>query len=166
MAGAGSTGGAHASAPPDQQSLAARVAELPVLPIGALQAAWAAAWGAPPPKGARRRFLMLGIAWKWQAHIHGGRSQKIETRLAALNAAHRAGKEIDPDALARSRRLMPGTRLVRDWRGTRHEVHVVEDGFLWQGNRHASLSAIASAITGARRNGPAFFGMRADGGAR
>jgi hypothetical protein len=34
-----------------------------------------------------------------------------------------------------------------------YEVTVLADGYLWQGERHASLSAIARAITGARRNG-------------
>jgi len=37
-------------------------AELPTLATRDLQQAWTAAWGAPPPKGARRRCLALGIA--------------------------------------------------------------------------------------------------------
>ncbi|HSF95488.1 MAG TPA: DUF2924 domain-containing protein [Thermohalobaculum sp.] len=60
-------------------------------------------------------------------------------------------------------RLMPGTRLVRVWRGAQHEVHATEGGYIWRGESHASLSAIARAITGSRRNGPAFFGLRDSG---
>ena len=52
------------------------------------------------------------------------------------------------------------SRLLRDWRGERHEVHVVENGFIWRGKTRRSLSAIASEIAGGRRNGPAFFGLR------
>jgi hypothetical protein len=37
----------------------------------------------------------------------------------------------------------------------------MKDGFLWNGNVHQSLSAIARAITGTKWNGPRFFGMRA-----
>ncbi len=39
-------------------------------------------------------------------------------------------------------------------------VDVVEGGFLWNGQRYASLSPIARAITGARWSGPRFFGLK------
>ena len=35
----------------------------------------------------------------------------------------------------------------------------VEDGFVWNGERWKSLSAVARAITGARWSGPRFFGL-------
>jgi hypothetical protein len=53
-----------------------------------------------------------------------------------------------------------GTVLVREWRGVAHHVTIVEDGFLWNGTTHRSLSTIARAITGTNWNGPRFFGMR------
>ena len=56
--------------------------------------------------------------------------------------------------------LSPGTRLVRTWHGTRHEVHVLADGrFTHRGQTYASLSEIARAITGAHWSGPRFFGV-------
>jgi hypothetical protein len=55
---------------------------------------------------------------------------------------------------------MPGTQLIRIWKGDPHEVRVTETGYLWRGRSWASLSVIAREITGARRNGPAFFGLR------
>jgi hypothetical protein len=39
-----------------------------------------------------------------------------------------------------------------------YEVIVLEDGYLWKGARHRSLSEIARLITGARWSGPRFFG--------
>ena len=70
------TGGAGVAPPdvqsPDVQSLEHRIGALAELPIGELKQAWTEAWNAPPPKGARRRLMMLGIAWKWQAEVHGG----------------------------------------------------------------------------------------------
>jgi hypothetical protein len=39
-------------------------------------------------------------------------------------------------------------------------VEVTETGYLWRGRCWASLSSIAREITGTRRNGPAFFGLR------
>jgi len=156
----GVKGGAAESAPPEAESLAARLAALPDLPTPLLKEVWTAAWDAPPPKGARRRFLMLGIAWQWQGRIGGGFSRQMARRLAALEATYREDRQIDLDHVPTRPRLLPGTRLVRDWRGERHEVHVVESGYIWRGKTHASLSAIARAITGTRRNGPAFFGLR------
>ncbi len=61
-----------------------------------------------------------------------------------------------------SPRLQPGARLIREWNGVSHVVEVVEAGFIWNGDRHRSLSAIARAITGARWSGPRFFGLTAD----
>lgn len=158
-----SPGGRPETAPPDSESLARRLAGLPDLPVPALKVAWAAAWGMPPPKGARRSFLMLGIAWRWQARIHGGFSRKLVARLAALERAFRQDWSATLDGSATAPRLLPGARLVRVWRGERQEVHVVEGGFHWQGRTWTSLSVIAREITGSRRNGPAFFGLRNGG---
>jgi hypothetical protein len=52
-----------------------------------------------------------------------------------------------------------GTRLVREWNGKTHHVDVVQSGFVWNGGRYGSLSAIAREITGARWSGPRFFGL-------
>ena len=40
---------------------------------------------------------------------------------------------------------------------------VLEDGFAYGGRTYASLSEIARQITGARWNGPRFFGLRSNG---
>jgi hypothetical protein len=159
------TGGADV-APPLVEALAARIGALPELSIAELRNAWAAAWGAPPPKGARRRLLMLGIAWQWQAELHGGFSRSVERRLALLEAEHRQSR-----AATRYRRpppqtgLRPGSRLIRIWGAEQHEVEVSDNGYLWRGQSWASLSSVAREITGTRRNGPAFFGLR-DGDGR
>ena len=53
--------------------------------------------------------------------------------------------------------LRPGTRLVREWQGKSHSVEVRADGFGWNGEVYRSLSAVASAITGAHWSGMRFF---------
>jgi hypothetical protein len=50
--------------------------------------------------------------------------------------------------------------LVREWQGATHHVTIVDDGFLWNGETHRSLSGIARAITGTKWNGPRFFALR------
>ena len=150
-----------APAPPDLP-VPDRIAALAEVPIGELRQAWSEAWGAPAPKGARRRLLMLGIACKWQAAVHGGLPKPLQRRLAALEGSFLRGGAVDgagPERVS-SPRLMPGARLVRVWKGERQEVQVTESGYLWRGKSWTSLSAIARAMTGSRRNGPAFFGLR------
>ncbi len=120
--------GGAVPAPPDFPA-PERINAVAELPIAELRQAWSEAWGASPPKGARRRLLVLGIAWKWQAAVHGGLSKPLERRLAALEAGHLRGGAVDGAASARVAipRLMPGTRLIRVWKGERHEVQVDRD---------------------------------------
>ena len=56
-------------------------------------------------------------------------------------------------------RLRPGTRLLRTWRGRTMTVTVLEDGFLFEDRRYASLTDVAKAITGSHWSGPRFFGL-------
>lgn len=152
-----------AGAPSADTDLQCRIAGLDGMKNGALRTAWREAWGADPPKGARKRFLMLGIAWKWQADRHGGFGPELTRRLTALDARGPIGSKqpettnADPSCAARPG---PCTRLVRDWRGERYEVHVTERGYLWRGRTFGSLSAVATEITGVSQNGPRFFGLR------
>jgi hypothetical protein len=91
------------------------------------------------------------IAYDLQVKAFGGLPARAKRSLRA--AARADGSS--PLTKLPSR----GTRLVREWHGTRHEVEVLEDGYLWRGARHRSLSAIAQAITGAKWSGPRFFGL-------
>jgi hypothetical protein len=61
------------------------------------------------------------------------------------------------------RRFKPGTRLVREWKGTIHEVILTEDGYEHQGKKYKGLSPIACAITGTHWSGLAFFGTAKKG---
>ena len=58
------------------------------------------------------------------------------------------------------RRIKPGSELVRTWKRKTYRVMVMADGFAHDGRTFASLSEIASKITGTRWNGPRFFGLR------
>jgi Protein of unknown function (DUF2924) len=60
------------------------------------------------------------------------------------------------------RRIKQGAVLIREWKGERHQVTVLDDGFAYQGRPYESLSQIARLITGTRWSGPKFFGLRAD----
>ncbi len=156
-------GGAARSAPSDAEPLSDRIAALADLPIADLKVAWTSAWGTPPPKGARRRLMVLGIAWRWQAEVHGGFRPETARRLAALEKASRRHDGVTAPDVSGAARPRPGSRILRAWRGTQHEVHVTGTGYLWRGKNFGSLSSVAKAITGVNRNGPAFFGLRSNG---
>ena len=125
--------------------------ELEALDRGALAAHWTEFFGQPAPRRLSRSFLRRFIAFELQARKHGGLSAQTRKQLALAEAA--TPKRV-------SRTLKPGGRLLREWNGVTHVIDVVEDGFLWQGKRHRSLSAIARAITGAHWSGPRFFGLQ------
>jgi len=131
----------------------ADLAVLADLPRCELAVRWQDQYGTPPPKGLSRRLLVGAVTYTQQAKQHGGYRPALSRRLAKLVG----GAQIRP--LAPSRALTPGTRLVREWNGVTHTVEVVDAGYVWNGDRYKSLSAVARAITGARWSGPRFFGI-------
>ena len=117
---------------------------------------WRTSYRTDPPKGISRRLLIRAIAYQMQAKRYGGLRPAADRRLRMIANGtvknDHGGRKVSP-------RLQPGARLVREWNGVSHVVEVIEDGFVWNGDRHRSLSAIARAITGARWSGPRFFGL-------
>ena len=127
-----------------------------------LLAIWSKINGKPPPFRTSRELLASALAWQLQASKQGGLKPSVRRRLQAIAKADerkRLQTELDPSV-----RLRPGTILLRDWRGQRHAVTVLEEGFSYQGKSCQSLSHIARQITGTRWNGPAFFGLRKNDG--
>jgi hypothetical protein len=112
--------------------------------------------------------LRRSIAQRIQEQAYGGLpvpTQKLLSQLVKAALAKPDGRLEIP------RRIKPGCELVRSWKGRSHRVMVIADGFAYEGKEFASLSEIASEITGTRWNGPRFFGLRpaatkvdADGG--
>jgi hypothetical protein len=66
----------------------------------------------------------------------------------------------DRNRREQDRRLpLPGALLTRKWKGRSVPVEVLAKGFRYENRQYSSLSAIATAITGTRWNGLAFFGV-------
>ncbi len=122
------------------------------LPRSALTARWLTIYCSEPPKGISRHLLIRAIAYEIQAKRYGGLKPATGRRLKGIVNGTNSERKTPP-------RLQPGARLVREWHGVSHVVEVTTDGFIWNGDRHRSLSAIARAITGARWSGPRFFGL-------
>ncbi|WP_395650440.1 DUF2924 domain-containing protein [Brevundimonas sp.] len=128
---------------------------LDAMGVDDLRALWRERLGEPPlvrsPDILRRA---LAEALQMKAAGHGVSSP--DRRLASAAARHRLGHK----PTVRTASFKPGSTLVREWQGRRIEVEVVRDGFVWNGEKHASLSKVARLITGVRWNGPRFFGLR------
>ncbi len=138
--------------------LATRLAALSEMAAVDLRAEWRRLYRAHPPQKIGRHLLELGVAWKLQERAYGGYSATMKRRLAELTKTMEAKGDL---AKARSIRLKPGAKLIREWRGETHDILVLEDGFQWRGQRWRSLSAIAREMTGTHWSGPRFFGLRA-----
>jgi len=136
--------------------LPARLAALGTMERDDLIAEWRRQFRVNPPDRLRREILELGIAWKLQEKALGGLKKAVATELRGLAEALATTGDI---RRAKTPRLKPGARLVREWGGATHEVTVIDGGFLWYGDVRKSLSAIAEEITGTHWSGPRFFGL-------
>jgi DUF2924 family protein len=109
-----------------------------------------------PPRALTKDLIGRMIAWRIQEQAYGG----LDRATLKLLGEYARGKAGTVDG---TRRLKPGTVLVREYQGERHTVTVVPDGFVWREKTYRSLSGIARTITGMNWNGPRFFGLRVAG---
>jgi hypothetical protein len=134
--------------------------DLRILSRSELRALWKQELGEQPPVSLGRDVLALAIAYALQERVQGGLTKPIAKELdRLLDRALCDGLGLTP---AGSAIPLPrtGTILVREWKGATHHVTITDDGFIWNGRTHRSLSHIARVITGTKWSGPRFFGMR------
>jgi hypothetical protein len=145
----------------DDDQIAREIESISGLNLAGVRALWRATFHKELPVALTRDLLVHQIAWYIQEKAFGGHDAAT---LRLLNAYGRQ----DTDKVVLFRKLKPGTSVVREYQGVRHIVTISQAGFVWQGGTYDSLSAIAREITGARWNGPRFFGLRtpANAGAR
>jgi hypothetical protein len=139
-----------------EDALPAELARIQALSTAELKAEWLRLHGFTL-KGARRDFLIRGIAYRLQEKIYGGLPTEVRRRLKRLAEQFAADPDFRPEP---KRALKAGCRLLREWRGEMHEVVVLEKGFRYRDRQHQSLSEIARLITGTRWSGPVFFGIK------
>ena len=108
----------------------------------------------PEKAGAKVLRTCLHVQLERQGNIQA--CNKTHAKLMSRLKRHEAGN----GALTPQTSLSPGTELIRSYRGQTYTVLVREDGFEWNGTRYGSLSEIATLITGSRRSGLKFFGLK------
>ena len=123
----------------------------------ALQKRWIDEFGSKPPRRASREYLLGSLAWQGQAKRLGGLNRAATRQINQLMQQLQDGKALVPQ---NQLIIKPGTKLLREYQGAKHEVIIAEGGFRYQGDIYGSLSAIARQITGTRWNGKVFFGVK------
>lgn len=137
-----------------------------------------------PCRSHHKRWLVKRIIWRLQANAEGDLSERARRRAlelandadlrltaprddappkAPLPLAQRSDRPVERPQ--DNRLPMPGAQIVRDYKGRRIVVTVLDNGFEFEGERYRSLSAVAQAVTGSKWNGYLFFGLVRQGGA-
>jgi hypothetical protein len=133
--------------------LDAELTALEYMPLAELRSAWTRRVRTTPPR-ISADLLRLALAHHLQSTVLGGVTKAMERQLQELAGGDAA------------RRVNPGTRFVREWRGKVHVVTMSDDGrYRWNDRDWNSLSLIARTITGTQWSGPAFFGTKTRKGA-
>ena len=127
------------------------IAALEGLDRSALLHLWRTAFGREAPPRLSRTLLRKAIAYDIQAKALGRLTART---IRALKIAAK------PDsAAAVTSQLGTGAHLIREWNGILHEVEVMDDGYLWQGQRHR-LCRQSPRRSPAPNVGPRFFGIK------
>jgi len=155
--------------------VARTIEELRGLNIAGLKQKYLVLFGAES-KSSNKAFLFRRIAWKIQAQVEGGLSERALQRAAEIadeaDLRVRAPKGFLPLATASAGWAADRSQVPGDWRvpppgtiltrrhGNREIVaKVLKKGFEFESRRYRSLSAIAREVTGTRWNGLLFFGL-------
>lgn len=144
---------------PVDAEIEAEIDRLRLMPKAELKMRYRTLFKLEPPKAFGPDLLRRSIAYRIQEQTYGGldpATRRLLNNLMAQQTKSKDGRIVIP------RRIKSGAVLARDWKGQSHRVIVLEDGFAYAGKTYGSLSEIARQITGARWNGPRFFGLRSD----
>jgi hypothetical protein len=134
-----------------------KLASLPAMNKGELLKIWRECFKHNQPQHLRKELIVPILAYRIQEMAYGGLSDKVRKKLREI------AQSIESEKTSRRKpasKLHIGTRLVRSWNGSLHEVSVLQEGFEYRGQVYGSLSTIAREITGTRWSGPLFFGTK------
>jgi hypothetical protein len=138
------------------EELEMEIALLPALDVPDLRQRWAALFGDDPSPQLRHALLIRAIAYRLQEKAFASLKPSTQRVLDRI-VDNRSG---DAPQFIPQRRASAGTMLIREWRGVRHRVTVLDKEVVYRERRYKSLSEVARAITGSRWSGPLFFGLK------
>jgi hypothetical protein len=143
------------------------------LPIANIQAKYKELFGETELPCSNRTYLLKRIAYKLQENQYGTMSpeakDKIQEFLARLDPIN--NKALRPHVTSgnkiltslpflRDKRLpIPGSVLIKKYKGKIYQVKVLEKGFEYNNKFYRSLSGLVEEITNTHTNGFAFFNL-------
>ncbi len=155
-----------------KKTIEAKIAALKNKAIPELQKEFEALFDGQKASSENKVYLVRRIVYRLQELEYGRLSQKAQNRLKELiglydpvnNKAIRPKVSVETQTRTKTRgrdmRLpIPGTIIIKDYRGKKHQVKVLEDGFEYEGKIYKHLTAVAEKITGAHWNGYNFFNL-------
>ncbi len=141
-------------------NLEKELAEMQKMTVGQLRERYEDVFGETTRSG-NRQWMIKRIAWRLQANAYGGLSERAKARAAELandaDVRLTAPKTLSFPQNATRANVVAGTEYRRVYKGKELVVRVDGDGFVFEGQRFKSLSAVAKHITGSHCSGQAFF---------
>jgi hypothetical protein len=132
------------------------------LTLPGLREAWKRRWG-EAPKFRSRDLMSRAMAYRLQVEASAPLPAARRRQLAELAMRFQNDRRFTPAPVLQ---LKPGSAIVREWGGVRHEVVATDTGFAYAGEAFSSLSKVARRITGTAWNGQVFFGLKPRPGAK
>lgn len=137
------------------KTIAQQLQELQHMSLPELQEKFKDVYGYKPTMN-RPMVLKKRLAFRIQELHYGGLTNAEQEFLNEL-----ADGQANPESRSKRDPLMPGTILIRIWKGKVYETTVMKDGkFEYAGQIFRSLSRVAREITGTQWNGKIFFGVK------
>ena len=148
----------------ETRSLLREMARLEKMTFQELKEKWRELFDGREPPRCKRDFLFRRIVYRVQANVYGDIPDETIARMDRLleeEGYDEIGRKVKPRVKTPPPALTPGTIITREYSGETHVVTVLPGGnFEYRSLPFKSLSAVARHITGARWNGPAWFGLR------
>ena len=107
------------------------------------------------PKCYTKSYLIKEIVWHEK---YNKLSDDLQNRINNLVADYEKTKSVNIKKV-RKFEVTVGTKFIREFKGEKHEVIAIENGFKYKDKTYKTLSAIANIITGTHWNGKKFFGV-------
>lgn len=123
---------------------------------------WKSKFGQAPFPYMSKIFISKYYIYNQQEKSFGELNNNCKKQLDKLLAKYEKDKTINTNDIQKTKMaiLPAGTKLVREFKGEKYKVRVLDNGYEYNGKIYKSLSAIANYITGTRWNGKVFFGVK------
>ncbi len=106
-------------------------------------------------KGYTKSYLIKEIIWREK---YNKLPEDLQNRINKLVNEYERTKSVNIKKVKKLD-VTVGTKFIREFKGEKHEVTAIENGFKYKEKTYKTLSAIANVITGTHWNGKKFFGV-------